>query len=117
MGPRRGDRGASRLWRMTCRNARNPARAAVVPRQVRRYAASGGPVIASFLDRRQLDVAELDRRALGLQQDLAPADLSVGALVREVAVDHQLDRVALAGNLVPVPLPGFLLDRPVLVDA
>src|SRR5262249_40323053 len=62
------------------------------------------------LQRRQFDVAEEDLRPLGLEEDLALAGLGVAALVDQLAVDLQLDGVALAGDDVLVPLADGLLD-------
>src|SRR5262249_60065184 len=62
------------------------------------------------LQRRQLDVAEVDLGALRLQGDAALAVLRLGRLVDLLAVDHDRHAVALAGNLILVPLAQVLLD-------
>ena len=62
------------------------------------------------LERLQLDVAEVDLGPLGLEEDLSLRRLGAGPFVDRLAVDRQLDGVALAGDLVLVPLAQRLLD-------
>src|SRR5262245_39240330 len=68
------------------------------------------------LQRRERDVAERDRGPLRLQRDFALLQFASLALVHLHAVDRQRDRVALADDLVLVPLAQVLLDLLVLVD-
>src|SRR5262245_47068750 len=79
-----------------------------------RYGWKSGPVTPGRTPRSlqvlQLHVAEVNLGAFGLQQDLAARQFRAAALVDRLAVDHQLDRVALAGDLVLVPLADLLLD-------
>src|SRR5262245_10652129 len=76
--------------------------------------------------RRQHEAAELARRPFGLDRDLAVIGRAAGALVDEVAVDPDRDRVATALDDHAVPLAGLVLGaigevrdapRAVAVDA
>src|SRR5207237_7844127 len=55
------------------------------------------------LQRLQFNVAEIDFGAFGLKEYLALGLLRLGAFVLRLAVDDQVDRVALAGDVVLVP--------------
>src|SRR5207245_3142446 len=55
------------------------------------------------LQRLQFNVAEIDFGAFGLKEYLALGLLRLAAFVLRLAVDDQVDRVALAGNVVLIP--------------
>ena len=64
-----------------------------------------------LLDREKTDVAELNRTALALEANPPGRNRRVGPFVLQDAVDKAANRVALAVDIVTVPLTGRLLLR------
>src|SRR5438270_503293 len=65
----------------------------------------------------ELEVPEFDEPALGLQTEIAPRHRALLPLRRHGAVNPQGDVLALAGDLIGVPLAGFLAAlRHLVVD-
>src|SRR5262245_42237993 len=77
-------------------------------RQPRRHARSIEE--PSLPQRTDLDLAEEDLGAFGLEEDPAPGEAVPSADVDDVAVEDRRDRVAVAEDLHAVPLAGRLLD-------
>src|SRR5437016_780782 len=88
--------------------SRRPSSASAMA--ARRNGSSSDVSKVASLHQLNLDVAEHDRRPLGLQEDVPLGRLGVRAGVDVMTVDDRFDRVALAGDLVLVPLARRLLD-------